>query len=127
MHGVANVGGGPVVLLVKKGLPATSFEEFLQLSRDNPGKPSYASTGIGTENHFAGELLKHSAKVGAWAFMLTPERKFSTEAAASAIARMPGLEIDDSWQQLAIIQAGFQSASALRLNPGVSVAEAMQD
>lgn len=50
-------------------------------------------------------------------------QKFSNQAAASVIARIPGLEIDESRQKLSIIQAGFQSANALNLDPGESVAE----
>ncbi|MBV7484858.1 tripartite tricarboxylate transporter substrate binding protein [Bordetella sp. BOR01] len=65
MHGVANVASGPVVLLAKKTLPVDTFPELLQLLKKEPGKLAYASTGIGTVNHFAGELLKSAAKVDA--------------------------------------------------------------
>jgi len=50
-------------------------------------------------------------------------KKFKAQAAASVIARIPGLEITESRQKLTIIHAGFQSANALQLNPGDSVAE----
>lgn len=65
MHGVLNVASGPVVLLIKEQLPVHSFPEFLALLKKEPGKLSYASTGIGTVNHFAGELLKNAAQVDA--------------------------------------------------------------
>ncbi len=51
------------------------------------------------------------------------KKEFKVQAAASVIARIPGLEITESRQKLTIIQTGFQSANALQLNPGDSVAE----
>jgi len=48
---------------------------------------------------------------------------FLSQAAASVIARIPGLEITESRQRLTIINAGFESANALHLQPGESVAE----
>ncbi|GAA5236910.1 tripartite tricarboxylate transporter substrate binding protein [Verticiella sediminum] len=65
MHGVVNVASGPVVLLAKTGLPVDAMDNFLALLRERPGKLSYASTGIGTVNHFAGELFKGAAGVDA--------------------------------------------------------------
>ena len=50
-------------------------------------------------------------------------KKFKAQPAASVIARIPGLEITEARQKLTIIHAGFQSANALQLNPGDSVAE----
>lgn len=48
---------------------------------------------------------------------------FRVQAAASVIARIPGLEVTESRQRLTIINAGFQSANALNIQPGESVAE----
>lgn len=58
MHGVSMVASGPVVLLARQGLPAKNVSELLALIKQNPDKYSYASTGVGTVNHFAGELFK---------------------------------------------------------------------
>ncbi len=49
--------------------------------------------------------------------------QFQSKAAASVIARIPGLKITESRQKLTIINAGFQSANALNLDAGDSVAE----
>lgn len=51
------------------------------------------------------------------------EDDFLSHAAASVIARIPGLQVDESRQSLAIINAGFVSANALQLAAGDSVAE----
>src|SRR5690606_31702992 len=50
-------------------------------------------------------------------------KSFLAKPAASVIARIPGLSISESRQRLTIIDASFQSANALLLRPGESVAE----
>lgn len=58
LHGVSMVASGPVVLLSRHELPVENVSQLLDLVKQSPGKYSYASTGIGTINHFAGELFK---------------------------------------------------------------------
>ena len=62
IHGVSMVASGPVVLLAREGLPVANVSQLLNLVRQSPGKYSYASTGIGTVNQFAGELFKGETK-----------------------------------------------------------------
>ena len=57
------------------------------------------------------------------ALFLRHEEAFLAQAAASVIARIPGLVLTESRQRMTIINAGFQSANALHLQPGESVAE----
>jgi len=45
------------VLVINTSLPARSVAELVQLSKSKPGALNYASAGIGTPAHLAGEML----------------------------------------------------------------------
>lgn len=48
----------PNVMVVHPSFPAKTVQEVLKLLKDNPGKYSYASSGVGTPLHLSGELFK---------------------------------------------------------------------
>jgi tripartite-type tricarboxylate transporter receptor subunit TctC len=51
------------MLAVRSGLPVNSVKELIDYARRNPGKLSYASSGLGSAFHFMGEALKQMAGV----------------------------------------------------------------
>lgn len=51
------------VLAVHPSVPARNVKELVALARAHPGKLSYASSGNGSSQHLAGELLKKAAAV----------------------------------------------------------------
>ena len=51
------------LLVVNPSVAATTVAELIALARAQPGKLSYASAGIGTTSHLAGELFKSMTKV----------------------------------------------------------------
>ena len=55
---VAVIGHSPLVLTVNPQLPANDVKQLVQYAKANPGKLNFASAGIGTTPHMAGELLK---------------------------------------------------------------------
>ncbi len=58
---IAMVARGPMVLTVSNKLPAKSLAEFLALAKSQPGKLNFGSSGQGSTNHFASELLMGAA------------------------------------------------------------------
>jgi tripartite-type tricarboxylate transporter receptor subunit TctC len=60
---VAIIAASPVVMVVNPGVPAKSVTELVALAKKQPGKLQYASAGIGSVTHLAGELFKYTAKV----------------------------------------------------------------
>ena len=56
------VGSAPMVLSANARLPVRSVQDLIELARQQPGKISYASVGIGSASHLAGELF--AAKAG---------------------------------------------------------------
>ena len=58
---VSLVAASPYVLIVTSATPAKSVKDLIALARSRPGKFHYASGGIGTGLHMAGELLNLAA------------------------------------------------------------------
>ncbi len=53
----------PNVLVVSPSLNINTFEQFIAMAKADPGKLTYASTGVGSAAHLAGELLNQRAGV----------------------------------------------------------------
>lgn len=60
---VAMEGVRPFVLAISADVPAKSLAEFLRLCRENPGKYTFSSPGIGSSAQIAMEMLKQSAGI----------------------------------------------------------------
>ena len=51
------------LLLAHPAVPANNLKDLLALLRAKPGQMNYASIGVGSSSHLAGELFKKAAKV----------------------------------------------------------------
>jgi len=60
---VGRVTEGANVLIVNKQLPVHSVAELIAYAKAHPNKLGFASSGIGSTSHLAGELFKQSAGV----------------------------------------------------------------
>ncbi len=58
---VTTVATVPFVLVVHPSVPANNVAELVEYSRKNPGKLNYASSGNGSPQHLAAEMLSHVA------------------------------------------------------------------
>jgi len=54
---VAAISRGPQVLVVHPSFPARTIPEFIAYTKVNPGKVDFASAGVGSVSHMAGELF----------------------------------------------------------------------
>ena len=60
---VALIASVPIVLMVHPSVPAKTVGELIELVKREPGKLSFGSSGNGSTNHLAGELLKSTARI----------------------------------------------------------------
>jgi tripartite-type tricarboxylate transporter receptor subunit TctC len=61
--GVAPINYSDLVLVAHPSVPAQNLADVLKLAKARPGKINYASSGLGTPYHMAGELFKSMAGV----------------------------------------------------------------
>ncbi len=63
LSGVSMIAVSELVLVANNSLPASSMTEVIAMAKKSPGKLAYASPGVGTAMHLAGELLKSVAAI----------------------------------------------------------------
>ncbi len=60
---ITQVSSTPIVLVARPGLGVNSLAELVAQAKANPGKISYASYGVGSTPHLAGEMLQSMAGI----------------------------------------------------------------
>jgi tripartite-type tricarboxylate transporter receptor subunit TctC len=55
---ITNATTSPSALAIHSSVPAKNLKEFIEYVKARPGKVSYAVSGIGSQLHLAGEILK---------------------------------------------------------------------
>jgi tripartite-type tricarboxylate transporter receptor subunit TctC len=114
----------PFVLVAHPSVSAGNIGELIAMARSNPGKVSYASAGIGTSNHLAGELLAAAAQIN----LLHVPYKGSAPALNDVMAGHVPLMFDLLATALPVVQSGKLKALAVTgrdrtaLLPGVPTA-----
>ncbi|APE43527.1 hypothetical protein BOO69_08970 [Sulfitobacter alexandrii] len=60
---VAQLAVAPLALVANNDVPASNMQEFVDLLKSKPDEYFYASSGVGTLQHLAGEKLKNDAGI----------------------------------------------------------------
>ncbi|MBI2508626.1 MAG: tripartite tricarboxylate transporter substrate binding protein [Betaproteobacteria bacterium] len=117
----------PSMLSVHPSVPARSVRELLQLAKARPGTLNYASAGVGTNPHIAGELLNYLGKVNIQAVQF----KGGGPALVAAISGEVGVAFSGVAGAVQFVQSGrlralgVTSLKPVAALPGVpSIAEA---
>nr|WP_240991137.1 tripartite tricarboxylate transporter substrate binding protein [Cupriavidus taiwanensis] len=109
---VSLLAGSPNVLAVHPSVPAHSVQDLIRLARqaDKSGKPlGYASPGVGSGLHLAGELFRHQAGIA----LLHVPYKGTTQALNDVVGGQAPM-LFGTWPTLApFIQSGALRALAV--------------
>jgi tripartite-type tricarboxylate transporter receptor subunit TctC len=89
-------------MVVHPSVPATSVREFIDYTKANPGKITYASAGAGSTNHLCGALFEKMAQV---AMVHVPYRG-GAPAVADTVAGQTQLMFTAGTQSLEHVKAG---------------------
>jgi tripartite-type tricarboxylate transporter receptor subunit TctC len=106
---VAYVGYVPNVLVVHPSIPAKSVKELVAIAKSRPGQLNYASSGIGSTQHLAGEMFKLSTGVN----IVHIPYKGSGPAVVDLLAGHVSMNFDTMPPVLSHIRAGKMRALAL--------------
>jgi len=63
LQAVSIIGSSPAVIVASPKLPVTTLPELIAYAKANPGKLNFASAGVGTAPHLAGEMIKLRAGI----------------------------------------------------------------
>ena len=83
---VSMVGSAGLILVARKDFPANNLQELISVLKANPGKYNYGTSGVGTTQHFAVELMNQMAGV--------KMEHIPFRASPAAIAALLGKQID---------------------------------
>jgi len=87
---VALVNSTPLMLTINPSVPARDLRTFLALVKVNPGKYTFASSGVGTTLHIAAEHFVHAAGLTAQHVPYKGEAPAMTDLLSGQVAFMVG-------------------------------------
>lgn len=105
---VAPVNTSDLVIVVNPSVPAKTLKEFIALAKSEPGKLNYASSGIGTPYHMAGELFKAMT----WTDIVHVPHRSSGDARTSVMGGQVQMMIDAVTTMAPNVSAGQVRALA---------------
>jgi len=106
---IAGLLRAPNVMVTHPAVPARTVPEFIAHAKVNPGKINYASFGIGTTLHVAGELLKMMAGID----MVHVPYRGTAQAQAALLGGQVQLMFDNISSSVGHIRTGRLNALAV--------------
>lgn len=99
---VSLLTSSPSLLTVHPSVPARSVRELLALARSRPGALNYASAGVGTNPHIAGELFNYLGKVN----LVAVHFKGGGPGLIAAVSGEVGITFTNFAETSALVKAG---------------------
>jgi len=100
----------PNVMEVTPSLPVKSVPEFIAYAKANPGKISFASSGVGSSIHMSGELFRAMAKID---MLHVPYRGISAGGLSDLMTGVVHVAFDNLPSSIELIRAGKLRALAV--------------
>ncbi|MCC7485941.1 MAG: tripartite tricarboxylate transporter substrate binding protein [Burkholderiales bacterium] len=125
LSGVSLVASNPLVLVVHPSIKARSVKELIALARSQPGKLTYASSGIGSGTHYGNELFRYMAKIETVhvPFRGTPESITDTVAGRTNYAMPPILAVLPMVKEARLIPLAVTTRARAPLLPDLPTVE----
>lgn len=99
----------PNMLLVRPSVPAKSVRDLIALAKEQPGKLTYTSAGVGTSGHLAGALLASMADVK----LLHVPARGPAQAVQDTLGGHVDILFDSTALSLPLVNAGKLKALAI--------------
>jgi len=98
---VGQIAAGGLIAVTHPGFEAKNIKELVDVAKRNPGKVTFASVGVGTTQHFTGEMFKQIAGVD---MLHIPYR-----GSPAAIAAILGKQVDILFETVSAVLGQVQS------------------
>ena len=106
---VALIATGPNVILTNPSLPVENLQELIAYIKAHPDTVNYASAGVGTSGHIAGELFQHLSKTS----ILHVPYKGNSEAITDTLGGRTQLVVSGVPPILSFVKSGQLRAIAM--------------
>lgn len=111
---VAKIGVSPYVLVTSLSFPAANAREFVALVRSNPGKYSFASSGVGASAHLIAEWFNNTAGLQ----VTHVPYKGSSQALSDVISGQVAYALETAAAVMPLVRSGRLKAYGVSLAKG---------
>ncbi len=106
---VAYFGYAPNVLVIRPSTPAKNVKELIAMAKTHPGQLTFASPGVGSTNHLAGEMFRLATGID----IVHIPYKGSVPAIIDLLSGQVGMNFDTLSSVAAYLQSGRMRALAV--------------